>query len=170
MFPILCSLLSSIRQVIRSRAALQVEVLALRHQLLVLHRANRDRKLSLNVADRLLWVWLSRLWSGWRSVLLIVKPETVIAWHRRGFLFYWRWKSHHPQGAAVGVAGNHRSDSQDEPSESPLGCSQDPRGTAEAGVHAIRSHRREVHGAASQAALSDLANIPRKSRERTGFF
>lgn len=88
MFPILCSLLSSIRKVIRSWAALQVEVLALRHQLLVLHRANRDRKLSLNVADRLLWVWLSRLWSGWRSALLIVKPETVIAWHPRGFLFY----------------------------------------------------------------------------------
>ena len=91
MFAILCSLFSSIRQVIRSRAALQAEILALRHQLLVLHRANRDRKLSLNVADRLLWVWLSRLWSGWRSALLIVKPETVIAWHRRGFLFYWRW-------------------------------------------------------------------------------
>jgi hypothetical protein len=39
--------------------------------------------------DRLLWTWLLHLWSGWRSVLIIVKPETVIAWHRRGFRQYW---------------------------------------------------------------------------------
>jgi len=43
-------------------------------------------------------VWLSRLWSDWRSVLVIVKPETVIAWHRKGFRLYWQWKSRHPQG------------------------------------------------------------------------
>jgi putative transposase len=50
------------------------------------------------VADRLLWVWLSQLWNGWRSALVIVKPETVIAWHRRGFRMYWGWKSRHRQG------------------------------------------------------------------------
>jgi transposase InsO family protein len=38
-------------------------------------------------------MWLSRLWSGWRRSLVIVKPETVLAWHRRGFKLYWRWKS-----------------------------------------------------------------------------
>ena len=48
--------------------------------------------------DRLLWVWLSRLWTGWQSALLIVKPETVIAWHRKGFKLYWTWKSRHPEG------------------------------------------------------------------------
>jgi hypothetical protein len=42
---------------------------------------------------RLLWAWLLHLWSGWRSALIIVKPETVIAWHRRGFRLYWIWKS-----------------------------------------------------------------------------
>jgi len=47
----------------------------------------------LNSTDRTLWVWLSRIWSQWRSALLIVEPETVIAWHRRGFRWYWRWKS-----------------------------------------------------------------------------
>jgi putative transposase len=50
------------------------------------------------VADRLLWVWLSQLWNGWRSALVIVNPETVIAWHRRGFRMYWGWKSRHRQG------------------------------------------------------------------------
>jgi putative transposase len=49
-------------------------------------------------ADRALWVWLSRLWTEWRSALIIVKPETVIGWHRQGFRLHWRWKSRHPAG------------------------------------------------------------------------
>jgi putative transposase len=98
MFTIILSFFSSIRQRFRSRAALQAEILALRHQLLVLQRSTRSRKVRLSAADRLLWVWLSRLWSGWRSALVIVKPETVIAWHRRGFRLYWSWKSRHPLG------------------------------------------------------------------------
>jgi hypothetical protein len=43
--------------------------------------------------DRIFWVWLSRLWRGWRSSLLVVQPETVIRWHRQGFRLHWRWKS-----------------------------------------------------------------------------
>jgi putative transposase len=42
--------------------------------------------------DRLLWAWLSRVWSDWRSALAIVQPETVLAWHRRGFGLFWAWK------------------------------------------------------------------------------
>jgi putative transposase len=95
---IILALFSSFRQGFRTRAALQVEILALRHQLLLFQRSTRPHKVPLSVADRLLWVWLSQLWSGWRSVLVIVKPETVIAWHRRGFRLYWSWKSRHPLG------------------------------------------------------------------------
>ena len=94
MFAPLLSAFVSIRSWFRSRAALQVEILALRHQLSVLKRSQRGR-LRLNSADRRLWVWLSRFWSNWRPALLIVKPQTVIAWHRRGFRWYWRWKSRH---------------------------------------------------------------------------
>jgi hypothetical protein len=43
-------------------------------------------------------VWLAHFWSGWRSALIIVKPETVIAWHQKGFRRYWRWKSRHRVG------------------------------------------------------------------------
>src|SRR5215510_9379930 len=78
---------------LRSRATLQAEVLALRHQILVLQRGNEKQRVKVSPADRLLWVWLSRLWPGWRSALRIVKPETVIAWHRQGFRLYWSWKS-----------------------------------------------------------------------------
>jgi putative transposase len=98
MFAIIFSLFSSLRQGLRSRDALHAEILALRHQLSVFQRKNRGRRLRLDVADRLFWVWLSRLWSGWRSALVIVKPETVIAWHHRGFRLYWSWKSRHRQG------------------------------------------------------------------------
>src|SRR5713226_2559721 len=98
MLTIVLSLFSSARQAFQTRAALQAEILALRHQLLVLQRSTRSHRLRLSCADRFLWVGLSRLWSGWRSALVIVKPETVIAWHREGFRLYWKWKSRHPEG------------------------------------------------------------------------
>jgi hypothetical protein len=41
----------------------------------------------------MLWVWLSKVWSEWRTAVVIVKPETVLAWHRRGFRLFWTWKS-----------------------------------------------------------------------------
>jgi transposase InsO family protein len=72
------------------RSALQIEILALRHQLGVLQRSVKRPKLT--AADRLLWAWLSRVWADWRSALVIVKPETVIAWHRKGFRLFWTWK------------------------------------------------------------------------------
>ena len=92
------TLLFSLRDCFRSRAVLQAEILALRHQLLIFERSSRGHNLRLRWTDRALWVWLSRLWGDWRSVLLMVKPETVIAWHRRGFRLYWGWKSRHRHG------------------------------------------------------------------------
>ena len=74
----------------RSRAGLQLEILALRHQLGVVHRSVKRPKRT--AADRLLWVWLSEVWINWRSTLVIVKPETVIAWHRQAFRLFWTWK------------------------------------------------------------------------------
>lgn len=82
---------------------MQVEVLALRHQLAVL-QARPRRRPSLGRFDRLLWVMLSRAWPQWRSVLIIVKPETVIAWHRKGFRLYWRWKSRAGKSGRPGIS------------------------------------------------------------------
>ena len=78
------------RDSFRTRAALQIEVLALGHQLNVLRRSVKRPKLT--AAARFLWARLSRYWTGWRSALVIVKPETVIAWHRKGFRLFWTWK------------------------------------------------------------------------------
>ncbi len=92
MMSVLVSVLLTLRTWARSRAALQLEVLALRHQLQVLQRT-RPRRLRLTKADRWLWMGLSGIWTGWQTPLVIVKPETVIAWHRRGFRVWWAWKT-----------------------------------------------------------------------------
>jgi putative transposase len=73
------------------RLELMAEILALRQQLAILNRT--AKRPSLRFQDRLFWIALSRFWRDWRSALLIVKPETVINWHRQGFRLYWRWKS-----------------------------------------------------------------------------
>ncbi|MCH8138068.1 MAG: hypothetical protein IH926_03800, partial [Proteobacteria bacterium] len=84
-------LLSALRDSFRGRAALQLELIAVRHQLATMKRTSR--RPSLRPTDRLLWVLRSRFLPNWREMLVIVKPETVIGWHRKGFRLYWTWKS-----------------------------------------------------------------------------
>ena len=76
---------------LRSHRALALENLALRHQLDVLKRNSKRPRLKNR--DRLLWIMLARFWSDWRRPLILVKPETVIRWHRKGFRLYWKWRS-----------------------------------------------------------------------------
>ena len=75
----------------RPKASLVLEDLALRHQLAVLRRATPRPRLR--PVDRAFWVALSRSWSRWTDVLAIVRPATVVAWHRRGFARFWAKKS-----------------------------------------------------------------------------
>jgi putative transposase len=88
--PVFTAAFTSLSALFRSRAALQLEILALRHQLCVLQRSVKRPKLT--PADRFFWARLSQLWMAWRSALVIVKPETVIGWHRKGFRLLWTWK------------------------------------------------------------------------------
>ena len=76
----------------RSRAALELEVVALRHQLAVLRRQRPGRP-KLTSMDRLLWVWLYRVWPRCLKVMVLVKSATVVQWHRQGFRLYWHWRS-----------------------------------------------------------------------------
>ena len=80
-----------LRATILGRATIVAENVALGEQLIVLQRSLESPRLQKR--DRLFWVWLSGLWRDWRSCLLIVKPSTVIRWHRQGFRLYWRWRS-----------------------------------------------------------------------------
>ena len=88
---ILRVLLILFRTFFRDRSSLALENLALRQQLAILHRTAKRPKLK--IADRAIWVTLSTVWREWRSALLLVRPETVLRWHRQGFKYYWRWKS-----------------------------------------------------------------------------
>ena len=76
----------------RPRAKLEAEILALRQQINVLRRT-APKRLLLSSIDRLIFVGLYRLFPDVRGALTIVKPDTVIRWHRAGFRAYWRWKS-----------------------------------------------------------------------------
>jgi hypothetical protein len=80
----------------RSRAALQAEIVVLRHQVNVLRRKSPKRLVFSNI-DRLVFAGLYGLMPSVRNALKILKPATVIAWHRAGFRAYWRWKSR-PRG------------------------------------------------------------------------
>src|ERR1700733_15256165 len=122
MLSVLCPFLLTLSSVFRSRTALQVEVLALRHQIGVLRRSAKKRP-KLTVVDRVFWAWLSGVWADWRSALVIVKPETVIAWHRKGFRLFWTWKVRPGRaGKARGLAGSLGSDQYHESCQPTLGC------------------------------------------------
>jgi putative transposase len=97
MISVLLSVLWTLRGMAQSRAALHLELLALRHQLHVLQRT-RPGRVRLVKIDRWLWVWLSGVWAEWRSALVIVEPATVVAWHRRGLRLFWKWKSRRRTG------------------------------------------------------------------------
>ena len=85
-----------LRLLFRKRKDIILENLALRQQLAIQHRKSKRPKLRR--LDRIFWVWLSKVLPNWKSALIIVKPETVIRWHRQGFKYYWRWKSRSKPG------------------------------------------------------------------------
>jgi len=109
-------LVATLRSCLRTHRELVVENLALRQQLAV-WKARQPRP-RLTQVDRVFWVLLSRLWANWRHSLQVVRPETVVGWHRRSFRPYWAWKSRRRWSARdwEGPAG---SDSADEPRARP---------------------------------------------------
>ena len=95
MVTILCAVISIFEFRIRSRASLELELVALRHQVTVLRRQRPGRP-QLSSLDRLLWVWLYRIWPQVIDAMVLVKPATVFQWHRKGFRLFWRWRSRRP--------------------------------------------------------------------------
>ena len=89
---ILSALVSTLAFRIRSRAYLELELISLRHQVSVLRRQHKGR-IRLFSTDRLLWVWLYRVWPQVLNAMVLVRLATVVQWHRQGFRLYWRWRS-----------------------------------------------------------------------------
>ena len=95
MIPFLLTLIIwSLRALLKSGGTLVIENLALRQQLAAYARC--QKRVHVQHQERMFWATLSKVWASWRSALIIVKPATVIAWHRRGFQRYWRWRSRKP--------------------------------------------------------------------------
>ena len=102
MVTIFCGLVSIVAFRFRSRASLELRLLALQHQLAVLRRQRPGRP-PLSSLDRLLWVWLYRIWPQIIDAMVLVKPATVVQWHRKGVRFYWRWRSRRPGRPKIGT-------------------------------------------------------------------
>src|SRR5262245_173979 len=160
------SLLTSFRH----QARLQAEIIALRHQLTVLQRTPYPKRLLLNQTDRWFWVWLSRLWSGWRSALIIVKPETVIGWHRRGFQWYWTWKVRHGRPGRPKVSKETRELIRTMSRENVIwGAPRIRSELLKLRYRDFRSFRGEIHGPSSEASIPNLEDISPQPRVSTRF-
>lgn len=144
------------RSLFVSRLSLAAEILVLRQQLLVLNRSLKRPKLPRR--DRLFWVCLSRLWKDWRDALIIIKPDTVIKWHREGFRLYWRWKSKTPIGRPP-IDKEIRELIRRISRENPL------FGTAPTRVQCDRKDRGEISSETRQSSPADLENISCQSCE-----
>src|SRR4029450_1793286 len=100
------TVLGTLLMLFQSRSRLQVEVLALRQQLIVLRRTAPQRG-RLRAVDRLLFVLLYRLWPGVLDSIAVIRPDTIVRWHRRGFRALWWWKSRRRLGRP-GIAKDMR--------------------------------------------------------------
>ncbi len=144
----------SLRALVRDQAGLPTENLALRQQLAVL--TERKRRPRLSWRDRVLWVWLSRVWAGWRSCPMVVQPETIVRWHQQGIRLYWRWKSRTRKVGRPKIDAEIRRlirrMSRDNPG---WGV---PRIQSEA--HGMRDDGAQIPDSASEASVPDLANVP----------
>jgi len=102
MVAILSAVVSILAFRFRSRASLELKLIALQHQLVVLRRQRPGRP-QLSSLDRLLWVWLYRIWPQVIDAMVLVKPATVVQWHRKGFRLLWRWRSRRPGRPTIGT-------------------------------------------------------------------
>ena len=154
-------------EIFADRAALHTEILALRQQVSVLKR-QRPRP-SLRKADRVFWVILSCLWPGWRHALVIVRLETVIGWHRKGFRLFWTWKWRRGNRADHRCRGRFAIWSDGcLAGELTVGRTSDPWRAFEAWLFHLPGRRLEIHGPLPIAAIAVVADIPYKSRRLPG--
>ena len=89
---LLCFVLAVLASPFKSKSRLEAENTALRHQLIVLRRQVRGRVRVTN-GDRLIFIQLYRWFPSILKTIAIIRPETLVHWHRAGFRCYWRWKS-----------------------------------------------------------------------------
>src|SRR6516225_9004885 len=93
MIALLCFVLNVLVSLFKSKSRLEAENAALRHQVVVLRRIVVHRRVRLTNSDRMSFIQLYRWFPSILKVITVVRPETLVRWHRAGFRCYWRWKS-----------------------------------------------------------------------------
>src|SRR3989442_6342313 len=166
----LAILVRTLRSTIRTQRELALENLALRQQVAVWKV--RQPRPQLTATDRLFWVVLSRLWKHWRSSLQVVRPETVVRWHRQGFRRYWAWKSRHRRGRPA-IGTEVRDLIRRMSRANPLwGAPRIHGELLKLGLTVSQARGFEVHAPAAEAAVTRVAHVseePRPGSDRVGF-
>ena len=155
LFPFLCG----------GRHQLALENLALRQQLAVYRRMVTRPKLR--PTDRLFWVWVARVWAGWRQSLVIVTPGTVLRWQRRRFREHWTTRSGRPHcGPSAGQRGDRRPRQTNGRDESLVGRAPNPRRTHEARRRGGRADRLPAAPEAAHTldGPADRGRLPERHR------
>ena len=164
MFGLICGVFIWLGSSIRSRHDLGLEIVALRQQLMVLK--GRTKRVQVRRSDRSFWVLLRRVWPRWSNPLLIVKPDTVVRWRRKGFHLYWRFRSRSkPVGRPI-TGPEVRTPLHSMASENPtLGSCPHPWRAVEAGVRDFRANRLAIPRAVAspRRGCSTLANLSEES-------
>ena len=156
-----CRWITALRERLRRRGELLLELIVLRHQLAVLQRTG-TRRPCFRPGERLFWVLLSRWWADWRRGLIIVQPATVLRWRRQGLRSLWvsgsrgRWRGGRPTDRPRDPCPYH----SDEPREFSVGRAADPWGTAQTRVRRVAGHGVPLHATAELSALAKLAHLP----------
>ena len=152
-------LLSWIPTALRLRSELALENLALRQQLAVIHRQHRRPRIR--KSDRVFWLLLSRFWGNWKETLVIVRPETVLRWHRKRFASYWTRLSRRSRAGRPTKDRGVRELIRRMAMANPLwGALPGARGAFEAGNRHLRENRFSLDAATKETALPNLESIP----------
>jgi hypothetical protein len=157
MVTFLSAALTYLRAFLVSRHNLGLEVPALRQQVTVYKR--KQPRQRLHQFDRLFWMALRRLWTNWADALVLVKPDTVVSWHRTGFRLFWRWRSRASRAGRPKVEEEIREfDPPHESRKSNLGRTSHSRRVA--------SSRFEISEPTVSRYLRGLKRFPRKSKAK----
>src|SRR6476646_9893479 len=141
----------------RSRASLEAEILILRHQLNI-QRRQSPKRLNFSTLDRLIFAGLYRLAPSVLRALAILKPETVIRWHRAGFRSALEIEA--SRRPADGAAGNTRADPRDEYRQSTVGSATNSWRASQARHRNRTDQRRQGYGQAERPAVPGLEDVP----------
>jgi len=153
----ICFVVGILASPFKSKMRLEAENAVLRHQLIVLRRRQRGVRLTNN--DRWFFIQLYRWFPLILQVLTIVRPETLVRWHRAGFRRYWRWKSCRLGGRPQIETELRVLIRRMSVEKSALGCATHPRRTAQARVRSRAVECCQVHGQTAEAAQPGMADL-----------